>query len=141
MVFIGTIIVLMSWYNFSFTPMPIDDNNYDMIKYFNEALVNSEILNRFVNTCENDYNADTEWEVFIIDQIFIEKGINVIDYEVLYDSYENIGLKTMTYTDEWLINYSKTTNPEWIKIEKQIIKDITEAQELIDEENSWFNKN
>jgi hypothetical protein len=31
-----------------------------MIKYLNEALANSEILNRFVNVCENDYNADTE---------------------------------------------------------------------------------
>jgi hypothetical protein len=31
-----------------------------MIKYINEALANSEMLNRFVNTCGNDYNADTE---------------------------------------------------------------------------------
>lgn len=128
------ILVLMSWFNFNSSPV----YDYDMIKYLNEALVNSEILNKFVNT--NDYNADTEWEFFIIDQIFIEKGVNVIDYEVLYDSYENIGLKTMTYLDEWLINFSKTTNPEWIKIEKQIIEDITDAQQLIDEENSWFNK-
>ena len=47
----------------------------------------------------------------------------------------------MTYIDEWLINYSKNMNPDWAKIEKQIIEDITDAQQIIDEENSWYNRN
>ena len=46
----------------------------------------------------------------------------------------------MTYLDEWLINYTKIENPDWVKIEKTIIEDITDAQQLIDEENSWFNR-
>lgn len=128
------LIVLMSWFNFNSVPI----YDYDMIKYLNEAVLNSVFLNNFIYN--NDYG-NLEWDLFIIDQIFIEKGINVIDYETLYDSYENIGLKTKTYIDEWLINYSKTTNPDWVKIEKKIIVDIIEAQQIIDEENSWYNRN
>ena len=127
----------MSWFNF--ISMPVQIYDYDMIKYLNEAVVNSAILNKYIYS--TDYNINTEWELFIIDQIFIEKNINIIDYETLYDSYENIGLKTMTYLDEWLINYSKMENPDWVKIEKQIIEDITDAQQLIDDENSWYNRN
>ena len=134
MFFISMLIVLMSWFNFNSVPI----YDCDMIKYLNEAVLNSAFLNNFIYN--NDYG-NIEWDLFIIDQIFIEKGINVIDYETLYDSYENIGLKTKTYIDEWLINYSKTTNPDWVKIEKKIIVDITEAQQIIDEENSWYNRN
>jgi len=134
MFFISMLIVLMSWFNFNSVPI----YDYDMIKYLNEAVLNSVFLNNFIYN--NDYG-NLEWDLFIIDQIFIEKGINVIDYETLYDSYENIGLKTKTYIDEWLINYSKTTNPDWVKIEKKIIVDIIEAQQIIDEENSWYNRN
>lgn len=135
MLFISIILVLMSWFNFSSTPI----YDFDMIRYLNEAAANSVILNKYI--CSSDYNINTEWELFIIDQIFIEKGINIIDYETLYDAYENIGLKNKTYLDEWLINYSKIENPEWVKIEKTIIEDIIDAQQLIDEENSWFNRN
>jgi hypothetical protein len=78
--------------------MPLQIYDFDMIKYLNEAAANSAILNKYISS--SDYNINTEWELFIIDQIFIEKGINIIDYETLYDSYENIGLKTMTYLDE-----------------------------------------
>jgi len=129
------ILVLMSWFNFSSMP----EYDFDMIKYLNEAVLNSALLNKFIY--KDAYHGNIEWDIFIIDQILIEKGINVIDYETLYDSYENIGLKTMTYIDEWLINHSKTMNPDWVKIEKQIIEDITDAQQIIDEENSWFNRN
>jgi len=136
MFFISMFLVLMSCYNF-FTTMTLD---YDMLKYLNDAVLNSELLKKFI-IHNNDYSGNLEWDIFIIDQIFIEKGLNVLDYEALYDSYENIGLKTMTYIDEWLINYSKNMNPDWAKIEKQIIEDITDAQQIIDEENSWYNRN
>ena len=73
MFFISMFLVLMSWFNFS----SVNIYDFDMMKYLNEAVLNSVLLNNFIYN--NEYQGDIDWDLFIIDQIFIEKGINVID--------------------------------------------------------------
>ena len=143
MTIFGTILIGYSCWNFFHeTGGYLLTNNMLLLRYINEmALLNNNVnVQDWIND-NHFYNSDN-MEIFIVDQLFNQKNVTLIDFEIIYDSYENIGLKTkcMTFYDQWLIDYSKNVfrHGDWKIIERQIIEEITESQINIDNENSWF---
>lgn len=145
MAIFGTILIGYSCWNFFHESGGfLLTNNMLLLRYINEmALLNTSVNVQDYINANHLYNSDN-MEIFIVDQLFNLKGekVKLIDFEIIYDSYENIGLKTkcMSFYDQWLIDYSKNiyNQSDWKIIERQIIEGITESQINIDNENSWF---